>query len=129
MNKTVTRILPGLSLVPSTFNANASGVQIVSLGIGVTSQEAFSAGVVPDPNVSTDYPPRGWLWAATYSIEYDRVAGTGLHWSPVRIDVDLRANRKVDRGILFLAACNANVSGNGLDVDIVGRFRCLVLTG
>ena len=51
-----------MSVVPESLGATDDGVMAIDVGIGVVSTEAFTAGVVPDPQTSSDYPTLGWLY-------------------------------------------------------------------
>ncbi len=119
---TATRTIVGLSLVPPT--AVSDGVQIVSLGIGVFSQEAFVAGIFPDPNDSNDRPPRGWLWR-------DRIAVPGaasmVGGQLIRLSSDVRGMRKVDDGELALIVNNDAGDGTTFSVQVIGIVRIVFL--
>ena len=100
----------------------------ISVGIGVTSTEAFSIGVtaVPNPDSETEYPPRGWLYVATKRATI--AIGGSFEWQQnAKFEVDLRAMRKIDKGILFLHAKNTAMSDPGT-IRLVGRTRVLCLT-
>ena len=58
---TITRIIGTLYTGSSTV-AGAWGASRDDFGIGVVSQEAFNALVVPDPTAQDDQPARGWLY-------------------------------------------------------------------
>ena len=103
---------------------------LVHVGIGVCSVEAFAIGgtSLPSPGTETDYPPRGWLYLAS-SLCY-RAVGAG----PIDIvrfaefQADLRAMRKVDKGVLFLTVVNSAALGASFTIGISGRVRALCLT-
>jgi len=104
----------------------SDALNVVSVGLGVTSREAFTAVALPDPAASTEYPPRGWLYVANKPVR-STATTVGLDVKEAHFQVDLRAMRKVDKGVLFLALGNAAVL-NTLSVDITGRVRVLCLT-
>ena len=60
---TAVRTILELSVTPPP--AVSDGYMRLDLGVGVVSQEAFLAGIVPDPDVVLDRPPRGWLYEVT----------------------------------------------------------------
>ena len=100
----------------------------IDLGIGVTSREAFTIGktAVPDPSQETEYPPRGWLFVATKRATI--AVGASFEWViPAVFQADLRAQRKIDKGVLFLFAKNTVIS-DAATVRVVGRTRVLCLT-
>ena len=115
-------------MVPDDRNATDDTVQQIDVGIGVGSQEAFTAGVVPDPNVQADYPTIGWLYITTKMMVINNSSGTleGFHFPEWHFDVG--ANRKVDKGVLYLAVHNTGADGGGAQIRIIGRVRSLCLT-
>jgi len=109
------------------------GTQLVDIGIGVTSVEAFAGGIttLPSPVTDTEFPPRGWLYVArrVYQLGLPIISGGGgpIHTVAV-FDFDLRAMRKIDKGVLFLAATSTNVDGSAVSLSLTGRVRSLCLT-
>ena len=105
----------------STTTAGAWGVQAVDFGIGVASQEAFAAGVVPDPDVPTDKPPRGWVWRTAKNV-----AQNGSSTEVVtHLMADIRGARKIENGELYIAVDNNNVQGTSFEIDVQGLIRTL----
>jgi len=105
------------------------GTNCVSVGIGVTSTEAFANAppVIPSPAVSDQYPPRGWLYVATSGVTVNTIQSTSPFIQNAEFHADLRAMRKVDKGVLFIAITNTAILGTAT-VDVVGRVRVLCLT-
>ncbi len=106
---------------------SGEGSQLVSIGIGVTSQEAFAAGSLPDPEVDGDFPARGWVWRNRY-----RIFGFAADQPAVftrRVDLDLRAMRKLENGEAYLIAANGAVEGATAVINIHGIVRQLWLVG
>ncbi len=98
--------------------------QIASLGIGVVSQEGFAANVVPDPNLASDRPPRGWVWRDRLSVPgAASQSSTGVQ----RVKADVRGMRKVDDGELVLITNNDNLDGVPFSLHIRGIIRCVFL--
>ena len=126
--KTVTRIIGDLTVFPDDRNGAIDSVQQVDVGIGVGSQEAFSAGVVPDPNVQAEYPTIGWLYITTQVLVWNNSSGTNEVAHIPTWHFDIGSNRKVDKGVLWLAAHNTGADGSGLNVRMIGRVRSLCLT-
>ena len=98
---------------------------IIHLGIGVASVEAFAAGTtsLPAPADSTAYPPRGWLYVASKPTGARNTTGIVV----ADFQADLRAMRKIDKGILFMCIQQVGVLGSSA-VDLWGRVRVLCLT-
>ena len=121
---TLVRTIIGCELA-YTVHDFGEGSQVVFLGIGMTSQEAFAAGSFSDPDVNTDFPVRGWVWRAGY-----RIFGFAADQPAVfirRIDLDLRSQRKLENGEMFLATKNNAHEGATGAVDITGMIRQLWL--
>ena len=121
---TLLRTILGLDIGASVHD-QGEGSQRLAIGLGIASQEAFAAGVLPDPNQDSDFPPRGWIWRAAY-----RVYGFAADQPAIdrqRVDMDLRSRRKLENGISYLVADNIDVEGSGGSVRIVGRIRQLWL--
>ena len=124
---TVVRLIGDLSVSPSDLNATSEGIQQIDLAIGVTSLEAFTAQVVPDPNVQADYPPLGWLYISTRTVIFNNSSGTTEKLFIPEFHFDVGANRKIDKGVLFMVWNNTNAAGGGFTVRMVGRVRSLAL--
>ena len=90
---TVVRTLLDLQFM-SLSVAGAYAAQELFWGVGVASQEAFAAGVVPDPNSSADQPARGWMARGSLLVTQN-----GVGKEPVsRSQLDIRSARKLDEG-------------------------------
>ena len=107
----------------------ADSMSIVDVGIGVGSVEAFAAGInsLPNPDVTTEYPPRGWLYVASLPVVQILTTDSGIVDQPARFQFDLRAMRKIDKGRLFMMLLNTNLVQGGA-MQVVGRVRTLCLT-
>jgi len=124
--QTVARIVVHLGLFLTDIVSVVDGTVEVDLGIGVASEEAFLAGVVPDPNVESETPARGWLWRDRLWISYGAVADRDRYWAG-EVRADLRAMRKVDRGILYMVSQVSTVSGTFDPVTMIGLVRSMIL--
>ena len=126
--KTVVRLVGHLTFVPAEEGTAGHTVQVMSMGIQVVAAEAFAASVVPDPNVGGDVPVRGWLWRdrAVEYIETTNNAATPWFFPEVRFD--LRAMRKVDRGVLVFTVNKDVPLGVAHDLRMQGIIRALCLT-
>ena len=124
---TVVRIL-GFLEVDVALSVDTDYGNIIDVGIGVSSVEAFAVGsaALPAPATPTEYPPRGWLYAMTKAAtQFNSTQGQARKRAV--FEFDLRASRKIDKGVLFLRIQNFSDSGaNG--VSVLGRVRVLCLT-
>ena len=121
---TLLRTLVGFDIAYAVHDAG-EGSQAVSIGIGVTTQEAFSAAAVPDPQILTDFPVRGWVWRARY-----RIFGFAADQPAIftrRIDLDIRAQRKLDNGEAFIVHNLTFAEGAAATVLVLGMVRQLWL--
>ena len=126
--KTVSRVVGRILVYVDSTVAAPNGEQRVSLGIGVTSQEAFDAGVVPDPDTELDYPQMGWLWRTQGTLLAHETGGVVERYHFPEFIFDIRAQRKVDKGVLFLAGGNNDIGGNAMSATMSGIVRSLCLT-
>ena len=129
--KTVSRILVDITgFLAATDQSEAAA--IVHLGIAVASEEAFDSGIdsLPATDVTTDYPQAGWIYVASKVVLQGLpiISGGG---GPTRMlatfKEDLRGQRKVDRGVLYLAIRQRALTST-LTTPIYGRVRALCLT-
>ena len=120
---TAIRTIISLSVFSQTI-AGSWGLSRVDMAIGVTSQEAFAAGVVPDPNVATDKPARGWLWR-TQRVAEQNGASTRV---VTHVQADIRGGRKIENGEMYLVI-NNSITGGGASfrVKVVGLVRVVML--
>ena len=125
--KTAVRVIGDLTGFPDDRNAAVDGVMQIEGGIGVASEEAFTAQVVPDPNAQSEYPALGWLYMASRVVIFNNSSGTTEVLEPATFHFDIRANRKVDRGRLYFVWNNTTADGTGFQVTLVGRIRTLFL--
>jgi len=127
---TVTRIIGRMLCLPSVVANNTVSAQIVSVGIGVSSNEAFNVGTtaIPDPNVANEAPPRGWLWKDRGVLVNQQDSGTVEAWHFPEFRFDVRAQRKVDRGTLFIKFVNQDLLAGTTAIKIAGLVRVLCLT-
>ena len=118
---TLTRVV--LELALSAQGAGPDGLQIFDVGVGLAEQDAFAAGALPDPNVATDEPARGWVWRTRCLVPRD----ADTIRQPIRCMGDFRAQRKVDGAEVFVIFTNILVEGTAFTVRLVGIVRCLYL--
>ena len=123
---TLLRTLIGLD-IGRTVHDSGEGSERVAIGIGIASQEAFAADTLPDPEVETDFPTRGWVWRAHY-----RVFGFATDQPTIftrRIDLDLRSMRKLENGEAFINFSLTALEGTNAPVRLLGLIRQLWLVG
>ena len=119
---TVVRVIPHLYIMPATVGV-VSGVQAVSLGIGLVSDDAFAAGVFPEPNSDDDFPVSGWMYRDTFAVK-DETLATGPI-PPIELYRDLRVQRKLDRSSMCLMMINQGIEGSTFNVMLIGVVRVL----
>jgi len=123
---TLLRTIVGLD-VGMLVHDSGEGSNKVTLGIAIASQEAFAASNLPDPETSTDFPTRGWIWRARY-----RVFGFAADQPAVftrRIDLDLGSRRKLENGEAYIIVTNEAMEGVNSTITTVGIVRQLWLIG
>jgi len=123
---TLLRTIVGIDIA-YTVHDSGEGSQIVSIGTGIMSQEAFAASAFSDPETDTDFPTRGWVWRARY-----RIFGFAADQPAVftrRVDLDLRSQRKLENGESFVIMTNTANEGVASSVRITGLIRQLWLVG
>lgn len=99
-----------------------TGIQSLAIGAGVASEEAFLASIVPNPSISTEFPPRGWIYKCQRAIQdnIDFAAPNQVH-----IAEDIRTMRRVDNGAAYLVLESDPVSGTAFTIAIQGTVRAL----
>ena len=126
--KTVARILLDIWAFPDATDQSEAAA-FFHFGIGVGSAEAFVAGVLPDPDIVADYPTLGWVYVASKPVLQGLPivsGGGGVTRLTVHINEDLRGQRKVDRGVLYMTAVSRAITGV-VTIRVVGRVRALCL--
>ena len=118
---TVVRLIASLTFSAQTLLV-VTGQARVDIGIGILSQEAFAASVVPDPDIVGDVPATGWLWR-TRLIVSDATASPGL--APTVVNADLSSMRKLQRGELALIVDSNVRVGTAFNVNMTGIVRVL----
>jgi len=103
--------------------AGSWGTQIADIGIGITSQEAFAAGVLADPITPGDQPSRGWIYRNRVVPYQNGDAGPLV----TTLQADIRAGRKLDDGECFLVVNNSPLLGTTFTIQVTGIIRQLWL--
>jgi len=125
---TVVRTIGHLYIITDSFSATNDGILGIDLGIGSTSEEAFDAAVVPDPQTAGDVPARGWLWRDRVVYARANASGTVEDFHIPEIKFDIRSSRKVDRGKHYIVGFNSVLDGTGFNVRLMGLVRSLCMT-
>ena len=120
---TVTRII-GCLTVLSAVEGVVNGGMNVDYGIGVASQEAFSTGAVSDPTDPAAAPLRGWLYCCRQATS--SFTETGHADSEVRWMFDVRSQRKLDTGELFMVIEPNDFRGTAFSISTLGSIRVLL---
>ena len=121
---TLLRTIIGLD-ISHTVHDSGEGSQLADVGIAVASQEAFLLGSVSDPGTSGEHPTRGWVWRSRY-----RIWGFAADQPTIftrRIDLDIRAMRKLENGESFMRMDNAPSEGVAGSISFTGIIRQLWL--
>ncbi len=126
---TAVRIIGDFNVHYDVTTTIADSDSAVDVGIGVTSTQAFGVGLtaLPDPTGTTTFPPRGWLYVATRHVAQLVTSSTGIINENAIFQFDIRAMRKIDKGILFVRIANTNLNIGGA-MEVTGRIRTLCLT-
>ena len=125
--KTVVRLIGSLKFVPAVDVTAGITVTRYSVGIQVVSEEAFNAGVVPNPENQEEYPARGWLYRGVTAEYLDMANNIIDTWSMGELRFDVRAARLVDRGILVCSIIQTASVGVLHNTQVVGIVRALCL--
>ena len=123
---TIVRLVGQMAVMPEIPVVSTTSNQIIDVGIGVATQAAFDTGNVPRPQITTEYPARGWLYLATKSLFRGNLDTVGEHYPTWEFDI--RSMRKIDKGRLYLAAGNGLGDGTPTTIRFQGRIRALCLT-
>ena len=122
---TLVRTLICITILPLAPTSSGADGQLVSIGVGVASLEAFGAGAaaVASPSVAGEEPLQGWL----YQCEYWLLEGAGHRFAPILVDKDLGAARKLGSGVPFVRVENNPGNGTVFSVRVAGFIRTLYL--
>ncbi len=120
---TLLRTIIGINIGWTVHDAG-EGSQLVSVGIGIASQEAVEvAGAISDPEIDADFPTRGWVWRARYRVFGFAADQPAIHTQ--RVDLDIRSQRKLENGESFMTVTNENIEGASSTITIHGLIRQL----
>ena len=122
---TLLRTIIGLNIGYAVHDSG-EGSQLVSIGIGVVSQDAFNVAAdagIPNAELDADHPTRGWVWRTRY-----RVFGFAADQPAVftqRVDMDIRSMRKLENGVSIMTITNEDIEGVSTTIQIHGLIRQL----
>ena len=117
---TLIRTILSLGFASGTVSG-AWGTQRVDFAIGITSQEAFAATALPDPDVATDKPSRGWVYRSSLLVSQNGVVGNVVQ----QVQMDIHGARKIENGEVFFVVNNTPIRGTAFTVDVQGLVRLL----
>ena len=120
---TLVRTIACIRIQPVVVESSLNNLQLISVGIGVCSQDAFTAGAVADPNVDTDFPQDGWV----YKCRWNLLGNAGNTIEPIKVDFDIRAMRKLGRGSSYVVFDNSPGAGTPFTVRFFMLIRQLYL--
>ena len=120
---TLTRLILCYTILPTTPIQNSVDAQLFSMGIGVTSREAFAATATPDPNNDAEQPVLPWLYKCRHWI----LECSGVNTAPLVVDRDLRSQRKIGQGRAFVIVQNDPGAGTPYTARIVMLIRALYM--
>ena len=110
---TITRIIGTIQLRPLLANAEAH----IFMGIALVNADAFSGGVVPDPEDAADQP--GWLWKSYRNVMHDAI---NVHTPVGLVTFDIRSQRKLGREQrLLIILHNLSTSSTNVNLDYCTR--------
>ena len=112
---TIVRMIIGVHVNANTLIVGGLEKQAISMGIGMMSAEAIASSAFPDPNAQGDIPVTGWLWRWQGMITRNPEVLT-------RIDMDIRAMRKVMYGSPVLVMDNDPITGVPFSVQDASRY-------
>ena len=118
---TITRII-GTIYCSLGVTIAGDAVQVIDVGIGVIERDAQAANAFPDPDTEADQPGRGWMYRARELCFQE----TGVPFvSHAVFRFDIRAQRRLDRGMLMLIIDNNSTEGTPQSVVLRGLTRSL----
>ncbi len=120
---TLLRTIIGIDIMP-TVRDPGEGDNLLSIGIGIVS-DGVSQADSPDPADESSFPIMPWVWRARYRVY--AVAVDDQNVNRVRVDLDIRAQRKLDNGRPALMTRILDFQGTPFAITITGAIRMLYL--
>lgn len=128
---TLIRIIMDLYFCPDSVSSNGQGITVLDFGIGIATAQAIAVAAgagVPDPAVANQRPPRGWLVRGRLFAAQEGSSGVQEVWKVTERHFDLRAARKIDNALVFMALTATTVGGTAFGTNLLGWYRGLSLT-
>jgi len=126
---TAVRLIGSLFFMPENLISQEDTAMSVAMAIGVAARDSFAAGVVPSAGIPGETPARGWMWRSRMMLYKEHATGSaGEIMIPGEKNFDVRANRKVDRGVLYLEVITINILHTAVNTRLEGLVRALCLT-
>ena len=127
---TIVRVRGSVSSYLRSYTSAGDGYH-VAVGIGVTTEAAFDAGIASLPTPITEAAWDGWLWHRYFDVHGSLAAGSsavGEGNSGVDIEIDSKAMRRVSDEYVVFAAAEVVELGTGI-LDIWLDTRMLLKEG
>jgi len=118
---TLVRMVIRLSFTADPRVASGVDQMVMAMGIGMVSSEAIASGNFPNANLFQEIPLTGWMWK--YRVTVSNSAESAI----VRVDADIRSQRKVMYGSPVLLLANNLVDNTPFTIITTGLIRCLYL--
>ena len=112
----------GTILLTLSTGGGAGDGYIGSVGIGIVTLDAFTAGVIPGPSQDPDWP--GWLFHQEFAI-VEGAAGISNGSAFQRIDVDSKAMRKIGENEILFGSTDVVELGAGAIMQVTALTRML----
>ena len=120
---TLVREIIVLTLMPSIPSLVGTDAMRVYVGIGVSSVEAVLGGVVSDPASESEEPADGWVYKSKFVVN----GPMGNDVPVIRVEKDIRAQRKIEQGLPFLVIQNVAMLGDPFTIHVSILLRMLYL--
>ncbi len=116
---TLVRMVISLTVMGDALSSTSTILMNIALGVGLVS---FEAGIsLIDPANQDETPSSGWMW------RYLGTISDNLNQPLLRLDYDIRAQRKLMYAEPRLFIANNVNSGAGFVIETFGIIRCLYL--
>ena len=118
--KTLVRMIIGLNIQSALEVVDSVATMIYSVGIGLISSEIGETDTQINVGVQNDVTASGWLFRRRLVVRQGYDGG-------VRIEADIRAQRKLLYGVPRIFIQNSSNVGTPFTVTSTGLIRCLYL--
>ena len=123
---TVVRNILCLRFTATVAAGSSSDAMLVSIGLGVTSEQAFVTGsaAVSAPSDALQEPVQGWLYRCRAWVFGGPESSPMASWL---LNEDIRTSRKIGAGVPFVRIDNDPGAGSAFTMRVVGSLRSLYL--